>query len=144
MGNPPLQLLAALSPERGNCLPCMVYTTSRRAPGEHAVWDAPATSKTITHSVTLPTHDTADGSCGVPSRHPRQAVSWWPLIYRIVAVVPETTSGKPSKKTKTYPNFSRRARGGPSKLLVGRKLGDRYKGHLPISTSKVIPHIPLR
>jgi hypothetical protein len=39
--------------------------------------------------------------------------------------------------------FARRVRGGPSKLLVSLKLGDRAIGHLLVPTSKVVIHILL-
>jgi hypothetical protein len=62
------------------------------------------------------------------------------LFYSAATV---TTSYRPGKKTKLTPNFSHRARGGPSKILVSRKLGDQLIGHLLVHTSKVVPHILL-
>jgi hypothetical protein len=78
---------------------------------------APASShfdlKPNTSLVTPPMHNTEGGSFYVPSSCPHASIVMKALSYRTAAVL-ETASAD-QVKNQSYPNFSHRASGGPSK-----------------------------
>jgi hypothetical protein len=113
-----------------------------REPEGHAVGEAPVTGKAINHPITPHVHDTVERaiSCPIKAAHAGQHHDGHLFL-------PGRRSNylmRPGKKTNTHPNFSHRVRGGPSKLLMSRKLGDQSLIHLPVFTSKVIPRIFLQ
>lgn len=139
--DPPFQAHNRLGPHVGNYSCCRFRTASDRTLMGHAVGEAAIMGEMFNHPITPPTHVTTGrtfGSHRVAHTTQRHAGL---LFYYIVAV---TASGRLGKKLNTFPNFSRWARGGLSKLQAGSKIADQHIGHLLVSMSKVVSHIPLQ